>query len=125
MFNIKQSPVRPAGTAETRFVVAIRGSVIVINDEPFDFAFMEKGSTLPREAVDSPHFCSEVTCDDSGTISLTLLVPIGPAPTDAEAFPPTLNVNTDGTVIDIHLPADDLLAALVAPNAAEEVAANG
>lgn len=114
MFNISQSPQRPAGTAAVDFAVFVQGSKLTINGEEFDFSFMEKGSTLPRDAVNSPHFASDVVCDDSGVINLTLLVPIGPAPSEAEAYPPILEGKKYGTVIDIHLPAIELHAEEVA-----------
>lgn len=110
MFNITQSPRRPAGMAAVDFVVFVQGSVLTINGEAFDFSFMEKGSTLPRAAVDSPHFDSDVACDDAGVINLSLIVPVGPAPTVEEAFPPALVGKKYGTVIDIHLPAVELPA---------------
>lgn len=110
MFNITQSPYRPAGMAAVDFSVFVQGTSLTINGESFDFSFMEKGSTLPREAVDSPHLASNVVCDDAGVIILTLLVPIGPSPTEEEAFPPALEGKKYGKVIDIHLPAVELPA---------------
>lgn len=105
MFNINQAPYRPAGLAAVDFVVFVQGSVLTINTEAFDFSFMDKGSTLPREAVESPHLASDVVCDDAGVITLTLLVPIGPNPTEAEAFPPMLEGKKYGKVIEVHVPA--------------------
>lgn len=110
MFNITQSPYRPAGMAAVDFSVFVQGTTLTINGEEFDFSFMEKGSTLPCEAVNSPHLCSDVVCDEAGSISLSLLVPIGPSPAEAEAFPPILEGKKYGTVIDIHLPAIELPA---------------
>ncbi len=114
MFNIKQSPQRPSGTAAVDFTVFVQGSKLTINAEVFDFSFMENGSTLPMDAVNSPYLASDVVCDESGVINLTLLVPIGPNPTDAEAFPPVLEGAKYGTVIDVHLPAIELPAEEVA-----------
>ncbi|WP_158894651.1 MULTISPECIES: hypothetical protein [unclassified Pseudomonas] len=122
MFTINQAPYRPAGLGAVDLQVFVQGSMITINDEPFDFSFMEKGSTLPRAAVDSPHFASDVVCDDAGVIILTLLVPIGPTPTEAEAFPPALEGKKYGKVIDIHLPAVELPAPAPAPAPDAEVA---
>jgi len=116
MFNITQRTQRPAGIEPVDFTVSVQGSVLIINGERFDFGFMEPGSSLPRDAVDSPHLSSDVVCDDEGAISLTLRVPIGPAPSEAEVYPPLLTGQTSGTVIDIHLPAIEL------PVGAQEVA---
>lgn len=114
MFNITQSPRRPPGTDSVDFTVFVQGSKLTINGEEFDFSFMENGSTLPMAAVNSPYLASDVVCDESGVINLTLLVPIGPSPSEAEAFPPVLEGKKYGTVIDIHLPAIDLPAEEVA-----------
>lgn len=111
MFNITQLPYRPAGLAAVDYVVFVQGAVLTINDESFDFSFMEKGSTLPREAVASAYLASEVICDDAGVINLSLLVPISAAPTEAEAWPPVLEGKKYGQVIEVHLPALQLAVA--------------
>lgn len=108
MFNITQSPVRPAGLSAVDMTVFVKGSTLIINDEEFDFSFMEKGSSLPRSAVSSQFLESDVVCDETGTINLTLRVPLGAKPTDSEAFPPVLEGKKYGKVIDIHLPAIEL-----------------
>lgn len=118
MFNITQLPYRPAGLAAVDFVVTVQGAVLTINNEAFDFSFMDKGATLPRDAVQTPHLASDVVCDDAGVINLSLLVPISSTPTEAEAFPPVLEGKKFGKVIDIHLPAITL-------SIAGEEAANG
>ena len=84
MFNITQSPIRPAGTAAVDMVVFVQGVVMTINGEPFDFSVMEKGSSLPHYAVKSErpgadYFApGDITCDDAGVINVGLLVQIGP-----------------------------------------------
>lgn len=105
MFTINQAPYRPAGVSAVDMQVFVQGSKLTINDEEFDFSFMERGSILPREAVESPHLASDVVCDDEGLIILTLRIPIGPTPTEAEAFPMPLQRKKYGKVIDIHIPA--------------------
>ncbi|WP_295460525.1 hypothetical protein [uncultured Pseudomonas sp.] len=117
MFNITQSPSRPAGTAAVDMVVFVQGSVITINDEPFDFSFMEKGSSLPHDAIQSDHFApGYVTCDSAGVINVALLVPVGPGVT---ADLPLLEGKKYGKVIDVHIPATEqaALAATEAVNA--------
>lgn len=105
MFNITQSPIRPAGTAAVEMVVFVQGSVITINDEPFDFSFMPKGSSLPHEAVQSAHFApGYITCDSAGVINVALLVPVGPGVT---AGLPVLEGKKYGKVIDVHIPAQE------------------
>lgn len=107
MFNITQSPIRPAGTAAVDMVVFVQGSVITINDEPFDFSVMEKGSSLPHYAVkserpDADYFApGDITCDDAGVINVGLLVPVGPGVTEDL---PVLEGKKYGKVIDVHIP---------------------
>ncbi|RED07003.1 hypothetical protein [Ectopseudomonas oleovorans] len=107
MFNITQSPIRPAGTAAVDMVVFVQGSVLTINDEAFDFSVMEKGSSLPHYAVkpDRPgaeYFApGDITCDDAGVINVALLVPVGPG--IAEDLP-VLEGKKYGKVIDVHIP---------------------
>lgn len=113
MFTITQSPYRPAGLSAIDFVAFVQGSVITINGEAFDFSFMERGSTLPLEAISSEHFGSDVICDDGGIIRVELKVPVGPGATPEQAFPPLLEGKKYGKVIDIHLPAVELPASEV------------
>lgn len=102
MFNITQSPIRPAGTAAVDMVVFVQGAVLTINDEAFDFSFMEKGSSLPHDAIQSDHFApGYVTCDSAGVINVALLVPVGPGVT---ADLPALEGKKYGKVIDVHIP---------------------
>lgn len=105
MFNIYQVTHRPAGVSEVNFTVFVQGSEITINDEAFDFSFMEKGSTLPVSAISSERFAADVVCDDDGVINITLVTPIGPNATEAEIHPAPLTGKKYGKVIDIHIPA--------------------
>ena len=81
--------------------VSKSGDILTINGDAFDFSFIEEGDTLPADAVDCPLLASEVTRTD-GEIILSLLLPIGPAASEAARFPaPILNA-PDG---DIEVPA--------------------
>lgn len=119
MFNIQQQAQMPAGVSVVDFVVSVQGSVITINGAAYDFGFMEKGSSLPHDAVDSVHvYPQDITCDDAGVITIRLYVPV----LDPSQPLPTLKGKRDGKLIDIHLPAVDLPRMPDAPNAAEETA---
>ena len=108
MFNIYQITHRPSGISAVDFKVFVQGSVITINDDVFDFSFMEKGSTMPREFIEKERFAADVECDDDGVINVTLVTPIGPDATQDEIHPAALLGKKYGTVIDIHLPAIDV-----------------
>lgn len=115
MFNIQQQPQVPAGTAAVDFVVFVQGSAITINGEQFDFSFMERGSYLPHDAIDSPWFFpQDVTCDDSGVINVKLYVPVA----DPSQPLPTLEGKKYGTVIENHIPAFEPPAVEEVPDAA-------
>lgn len=105
MFNLKQIGWRPGGVEEVRLKVAVAGTTLVVNGDEFDFSFMEPGSELPLDALGSEVFRSDVTCDEDGVVSLTVAVPYGPTPTEAEVYPPVLDRVTDGVVIDVVVPA--------------------
>lgn len=105
MFRITQMGFRPGGVDEVRLKVVVAGRVITVNADEFDLSFMEPGSELPRAAMDSDHFRSDVVCDETGLIHLTIAVPYGPAPSEAEIYPPVQENVGDGTAIDVTVPA--------------------
>lgn len=63
--------------------------VLTINGEEFDFSNLPNGAKLPREAVECEWLASDVERID-GDIYLTLIVPHGPNPSPAVAFPAPL-----------------------------------
>lgn len=105
MFRITQLGFRPGGVDEVRLVVAVAGRVLTVNADEFDLSFMEPGSELPRAAMGSDHFRSDVVCDETGLIHLTIAVPYGPTPSEAEIYPPVLESVGDGIAIDVTVPA--------------------
>lgn len=94
---IKLSPVRRDET----IAVSLIGNVLTINGQPFDFTQLPEGATLPVEAIDSEHFAGPVE-RIGGELRLTLLLPHGPNPSPAVAFPQPITVTADGPV---ELPA--------------------
>lgn len=94
---VKFSPVRRDET----IAVSLAGDVLTINGQPFDFTQLQEGATLPAEAIDSEHFAGPVERID-GELHLTLLLPHGPNPSPAVAFPQPITVTADGPV---ELPA--------------------
>ena len=79
------------------------GDTITINGVAFDFSQLPEGATLPASAVDSEFFCGPVS-RVGGELELTLLLPHGPNPSQAQAWPETITMTDDG---DVPLPQDE------------------
>jgi len=90
---INFSPVRKDGTLK----VVKKGDVLTINDVVYDFIDFPDGASLDASAVD----CEYITGDIeriSGVLNITLILPHGPNPSKAVAFPVSLNDPKDGTI---------------------------
>ncbi|RVO34803.1 hypothetical protein [Sinorhizobium meliloti] len=93
------------------------GDTLTINGAAFDFSALPDGASIPA---------AEIPCDwiagpverIAGELHLTLILPHGPSPSQAVAFPSPLTDPPDGV---IALPAD--LAPSI-PDPAEEEPAN-
>lgn len=102
--EITFSPMR----CDDRLSVHRSGDVLTINGESFDFSPLVEGDTLPREAIDSPWFASDVERFD-GSLRMTLVLPHGVGAVHRTLFPTTLTLVTDGPV-DIPSYTTDLEA---------------
>ncbi len=92
--KINLSPQRRDDT----LTVVKAGNKLTINGELFDFSSMVDGDSVPESAITSGWFEGPVT-NTAGELTLTLRMPIGAKPTQAQAFPsPLLNV-PDGNVV--------------------------
>lgn len=96
--HITLSPVR----SDKTLIASLSGDVLSLNGVALDFGPLPEGGTLPAGAIDSPWISGAVerTGDE---IHLTLLLPHGPNPSQAVAFPKPLVVMVDG---EIDLPFD-------------------
>lgn len=81
--------------------VTKQGGVLTINGTAFDFTDLPDGATLPREAIDCEWLSSDVARVD-GEISLTLILPHGPNPSQSVAFPEPLVNPADGALPISH-----------------------
>lgn len=77
--------------------VSKTGDSLTINGDVLDFADLPDGAMLPAEAVDCEWIAGPVERID-GEIHLTLLLPHGPNPSQAIAFPEPITVTADGPV---------------------------
>lgn len=78
-------------------VVSKAGDVLTINGDPIDLSVIPDGATLPAGAIDSEWIVGPVERID-GVLHLTLLLPHGPDPSPAVAFPEPILVASDGPV---------------------------
>lgn len=86
------SPIRSSAAL---FVIKT-GDVLSINGSDFDFSPLPGGAEIPADAVGSPWVTGKVSRDAAGVLRLTLLLPHGPDPAPAVAFPVPLVVTEDG-----------------------------
>ena len=94
--RIKFSPQR----SDEILALTKNGEVLIINGEEFDFAPIPEGATLPAHAIQSSWIIGSVERID-GEIVMTVRLPCGKNPSQAQAFPKELVDAEDG---DIHLP---------------------
>lgn len=99
---IKLSPVVPLVYGEP-MEVSVRGDVITINGEDFDFSPMPEGSTLLKDGIRSELIVGDVD-RVNGQIELTLMLELGRYASEAARFPVPILVTEDGPV---ELPGDD------------------
>lgn len=73
------------------------GDVLTINGQPFDFSPLPEGGELPAEAVTSDLVAGKVRRVD-GLVEITLILPHGPNPSYAVAFPEPVTATADGPI---------------------------
>jgi hypothetical protein len=78
------------------------GDVLTINGTKYGFTQLGEGETLPASATDCPWLIGDITRTD-GELELTLILPHGPNPSPAVAFPEPITVTEDG---EVPLPFD-------------------
>ncbi|WP_422031928.1 hypothetical protein [Roseovarius sp.] len=88
------SPIRADGA----LTLARSGDTLTINDEPFDFAPVPPGATLPRAAIASPWIAGDVTRDAAGILTVPLILPHGAGAAQDARFPAPLTLTADGPV---------------------------
>jgi len=91
--RVKLSPVRRDDTLE----VWKLGNILTVNGECFDFSRMADGDTLPRSAINSEWFTTDVGVV-GGELVLTLILPNPINFSPEQAFPVDLVDVPDGLV---------------------------
>ncbi len=80
---------------DDKLSVSKAGDVLTINGEVFDFSIIPEGADLPAEAV-ACDFVVGTLQRTGGSLHLQLLLPHGPHPSSAVAFPVDLVEPPDG-----------------------------
>lgn len=94
--HISFSPQRRDDT----LTMSRRGDTLTINGDSFDFSTLPEGATIAAENSPSPWITGPIERIDS-KLHLTLLLPHGPNPSEAVAFPEPIIDPADG---ELELP---------------------
>lgn len=73
------------------------GDRLRINGELFNFNTLNDGDTIPTGSIPCEWIVGPVTRVD-GEVHVTLILPHGPEPTHAQAFPSPMTVTEDGPI---------------------------
>jgi hypothetical protein len=95
-------------------VASLKGDVITVNGDEYDFGPLEEGDVLPSGAIDSQYFTSEVS-RINGVIQLTLVLPHEFDAPESMTFPKPLDVGDGPVPIPVAPPKP-----IPAPAAVEE-----
>ncbi len=101
--HISFSPQRPHQPDHAVLTASKTGEVLTINGDSIDLSVIPDGATLPAGAIDSEWIVGPVE-RIGGVLHVTLLLPHGPNPSPAVAFPEPITVTGDGPVEVPHDP---------------------
>jgi hypothetical protein len=73
------------------------GDALTVNGVTYDFTPLADGATLPREAIDCEWICGDVS-RVNGELVIPILLPHGPNPPHARAFPEPITVTANGPI---------------------------
>lgn len=89
--RINLSPIR----SDAALTVVKSGDALTVNGATFDFAALQDGAVLPRDAVECEYLVSDVI-RTGGQIELTLMLPIEDNASEASRFPAPISNPPDG-----------------------------
>ena len=78
-------------------VVSKSSDTLTINGAAYDFSVVTEGATLPASATDCPFLTGNIE-RINGVLRLSLILPHGPNPSQAVAFPAALVNPADGVL---------------------------
>ena len=91
--NITLSPTRSGAPLS----ISKQGDALTINGVTYDFSVIPDGATLPASAVDCEYITGNVE-RINGVLQISLVLPHGPNPSQAVAFPEPLINPADGVL---------------------------
>ena len=91
--NITLSPTR----SDAPLSISKQGDALTINGIAYDFSVIPEGATLPADAVDCEYITGSVE-RINGVLQISLVLPHGPNPSQAVAFPEPLINPADGVL---------------------------
>ena len=77
--------------------VSKQGDTLTINGIAYDFSVIPEGATLPASAVDCEYITGSVA-RINGVLHISLILPHGPNPSQAVAFPAPIINPADGVL---------------------------
>lgn len=86
-------------------IASVAGDVLTVNGSAYDFASIPEGGALPVGTVPCDMIVGPVE-RMNGVIHLTLVLPHGPNPPHAIAFPEPVLIDDDGVIVTPHEEAD-------------------
>ena len=78
-------------------ILSKSGDALTVNGTVYDFSPLPDGATLPREAIGCEWICGDVSRINS-ELEIPILLPHGPNPPHARAFPEPLTVTANGPI---------------------------
>ena len=91
MVNIKFCPART--DIMELLTVSVKGKVVTVNGEVFDFSPLKDGDYLHPDAVDSLYFTDDITCTGSD-LNIGLLMPYRYTEDESILFPASVSVKS-------------------------------
>lgn len=82
---------------DSQLTVGKQGETITINGIAYDFSVIPDGATLPASAVDCEYITGNIE-RINGVLQISLIIPHGPNPSQAVAFPEPLINPADGVL---------------------------
>ena len=91
--NITLSPTR----SDALLSISKQGDALTINGVTYDFSVIPDGATLPASAVDCEYITGNIE-RINGVLQISLVLPHGPNPSQAVAFPAPIINPADGVL---------------------------
>lgn len=84
---------------DDKLAISKQGDTLTINGAAYDFAVVTEGATLPASATDCPFLVGNIE-RVGGILRLSLILPHGPNPSQAAAFPAAI-INPANGVLEL------------------------